>query len=81
LNSNNNNNKTNPKVVLFIALFCVALFLVKPGNFLTDEKVDIKNMGRVIQSLKESKIDNLPTDVEHLFETLQNLEKIMFHQS
>jgi len=71
--NNNSNNGTNPKVVLFIALFCVALFLVKPGSFLGNEKIDTKNIGRVIQSLKESNIENL--EVDQLYVTLQNLEK------
>jgi hypothetical protein len=74
-NNNNNNNKSSPKVVLFIALFCVALFLVRPGEKFSEQKIDTKNMGRVIQSVKELKTEKMPNEIEQLYVTLENLEK------
>jgi len=74
-NNTNNNINTSPKVVLFIALFCVALFLVRPGSNFAEQKIDTKNMGRVIQSIKESNLENTASEVEQLYVTLENLEK------
>jgi len=74
-NNNNNNNiyqKTSPKVVLFMALFCVALFLVKPnGGKDFQDVVDHKNLGRILQSVRTT---DVPNEVEHLFTLLQKMD-------
>jgi len=59
-----------PKVVLFVALFCVALFLVKTPQ---DKETEINHqrIGRILQQMKTEKDSDLKT-VQHLFENLSN---------
>eukprot|EP01080_Neovahlkampfia_damariscottae_P008406 gene8406-231_t len=58
-----------PKVVLFVALFCVALFLVKTPQGLGDSSKSVEGLkhhriGRILQSTTQD-------DVTYLFESLQ----------
>jgi len=75
--TNNQQIGTTPKVVLFIALFCVALFLVKPEQNGFDEKIEHKNIGRIIQQAKETINSNegLPKEVRSLYAILESLGK------
>jgi hypothetical protein len=79
------NQGTSPKVVLFMALFCIALFLVKNPNEKISETIDKKNIGRIIQNSKHFESinlatdnqlnQNLPKDVEYLFSKLNGKDE------
>jgi hypothetical protein len=65
---------TGPKVVLFVALFCVALFLVKSPE--KDLDVAHERVGRILQGMHSSELNVNPDmkSVQKLFETLQGDE-------
>jgi len=56
------------KVVLFVALFCVALFLIKGG----DKEMDLahQRVGRILQQMQTSELEQVELKNVRLFETL-----------
>jgi len=62
-----NTNVQNPKVILFVALFCIALFFFltrSPNQNVIENNIDVDHnrVGRVIQEV--------PKEMESLFESL-----------
>lgn len=59
-----------PKVVLFVALFCVALFLVKSPN---DKEMEVNHqrIGRILQQVNTEQNTEMK-NVQQLFETLSD---------